>query len=301
MQLKVSFDFDDIHSNIKKIRGKQIFFVCGAIKSGTTWIQLMLDAHPDVSCNGEGHFADRLAPLLTKAVGGYNHAIGAKNRHIFGPLLTYPLVTEDHRLYLLASAITLLLSEQPKSKVAKAIGEKTPDNIRYLGLLSQIFANAKFIHIVRDGRDCAVSCWFHNLRLFNERTRQEFDSIDHFVASFADTWAFDVGSAIGFGEMQPDRYLAVRYEDLIADAGNVAKEMFAFLGVEFDPEIVRNVCAAASFEELSGGRKRGQENRDSFFRKGTSGDWRHLLSDATKQIFLDKAGRWLTRFGYEPV
>ncbi len=31
---------------------KRLFFICGALKSGTTWLQLMLDAHPEIACRG---------------------------------------------------------------------------------------------------------------------------------------------------------------------------------------------------------------------------------------------------------
>ena len=47
-----------------ELRSKQIFFIGGTAKSGTTWVQLLLDAHPEVSCNGEGHFLDNLKPAL---------------------------------------------------------------------------------------------------------------------------------------------------------------------------------------------------------------------------------------------
>jgi hypothetical protein len=299
MKSDEAFDFEAIHSAIAQLRAKQIFFVCGAVKSGTTWLQILLDAHPDVSCRGEGHLADRLDPLLTKSLADYNSALGAKNRHIFGQLPQFPLFAEDHRLYLLACAIALLLSKQAKGKSVKAVGEKTPDNIRYLGLLSRLFPQAKFVHIVRDGRDCAVSCWHHNLRLFNQRTRDQFGSIDNFAASFADTWVSEVVAAVRFGEAQPDRYAAIRYEDLIADTENAARGLFAFLGVGRHQDVVAKCCAAASFEQLSG-RVRGEENRDSFFRKGAVGDWRRDLGDATKQTFLNKAEHLLMRFGYEP-
>jgi hypothetical protein len=201
----------------------------------------------------------------------------------------------------LASAISLLLCEQSKGKNAIAIGEKTPDNIRYLDLLNRLFPEARFIHIVRDGRDCAVSCWFHNLRLFRERTQQEFGSIDPFAASFADTWAREVGGAVRFGEARPDRFLALRYEDLIADGANAARKLFAFLGVACGQDVAEKCLAAASFEQWSDGRKPGEEDRNSFFRKGTPGEWRRALGDATKQVFLEKAGHWLTHFDYESL
>ena len=62
------FDYDSLHLSISELRSKQIFFIGGAIKSGTTWLQLLLDSHPDVSCDGEGHFPDHFAPLLKRAL-----------------------------------------------------------------------------------------------------------------------------------------------------------------------------------------------------------------------------------------
>ena len=47
------FDFDALHQAIALIRRKQVFFIGGAAKSGTTWLQLLLNAHPEISCSGE--------------------------------------------------------------------------------------------------------------------------------------------------------------------------------------------------------------------------------------------------------
>jgi hypothetical protein len=49
---------------------------------------------------------------------------------------------------------------------------------------------------------------------------------------------------------------------------------------------------------LSGGRNPGEENRDSFFRKGVPGDWRRHFGDAVAAEFREQAGTWLDRFGY---
>ena len=54
---------------------------------------------------------------------------------------------------------------QSKGKEAAAIGERSPSNTKHLDRLDALFPKAKFIQIVRDGRDCSVSVWFHNLRV----------------------------------------------------------------------------------------------------------------------------------------
>ena len=56
---------------------------------------------------------------------------------------------------------------------------------------------------------------------------------------------------------------------------------------------------AASFEKLSRGRTRGEEDATSFFRKGVAGDWKNTFTEGDKSIFKEAAGDLLVRLGYE--
>ena len=56
---------------------------------------------------------------------------------------------------------------------------------------------------------------------------------------------------------------------------------------------------AASFEKLSKGRTRGQEDPTSFFRKGIAGDWRNVFTEEDKVLFKKEAGDLLIKLGYE--
>ena len=292
------YDFDDLQERISRIRSKQIFFICGVMKSGTTWVQLLLDAHPNISCNGEGHFMDVLADDLAGAFDRYNDYIEAKNRSLFGDISRIPTVTTDHLFHALATSICLLLAEKGREKTLVAVGEKTPDNASGLPTLALLFPTASFIHVVRDGRDCAVSGWFHNLRLDHERTVATYGSLDNYVAQFAETWAGVLKTASEFGQTVPGRYLTVRYEDLSADASAELRRMFTFLGVKSTHHDIERCVSAASFATLSGGRALGEENRASFFRKGVIGDWRNHVSPHAEREFEGKAGDWLRRLGY---
>jgi len=175
---------------------------------------------------------------------------------------------------------------------------KTPDNISFLPLLDTAFPRAKFIHIVRDGRDCAVSGWFHNLRASPEWTEKNFVSLEQYVDKFAEHWVAAIEAGSKFGANRPTRYMEIRYEDLSSDTRGTLEKVLRFLGLGFSEEIVRKCCADGSFERLSGGRSCGQEDRGSLFRKGTSGDWRNHLSDRMNKNFHEKAGKWLARFDH---
>ena len=69
---------------------KPLFFVCGALKSGTTWVPLMLGAHPEIACRGEGHLANYLLPRIGSALLKYNSKIRFKNKTIFSEIDGFP-------------------------------------------------------------------------------------------------------------------------------------------------------------------------------------------------------------------
>jgi hypothetical protein len=291
------FDYDRLHIAISMLRQKQIFFVGGTGKSGTTWLQLLLDAHPSVSCSGEGHFPDHLWEVLKQAMDQYKNLIGTNNKQLFNELEGYLPPTGKDVLYIFASCIAVFLVEQSKGKVALAVGEKTPGNIRYFPRLATLFPTAKFIQIVRDGRDCAISGWFHNLRN-KEWVKYNCGSLDTFVERVAEVWATDLAKAHEFADAHPDRIRRIRYEDLARDAETTLAGLFRFLGVEATETVVADCRRQASFAKWSGGRNPGEENRLSFFRKGVAGDWRNHLSEEQNALFREQAGTWLDRLGY---
>src|SRR5215831_11666922 len=97
--------FDRLHTAISELRKKQVFFVGGTIKSGTTWLQLLLNAHPQVSCNGEAHFIAALSPSLKRGFDFHWEYIAGKNRMIFHELGGYPPLSEEDFSYILSASI----------------------------------------------------------------------------------------------------------------------------------------------------------------------------------------------------
>lgn len=291
-------NLENIFKQLTSIQNTQLFFLYGSMKSGTTWLQLLLDAHPAVSCRGEGHFSNKLGPFLAEAVQRYNKHIEWKNRTVFNEIDGYPTLTADHLGPLLGTAILLLMAEQSKGKAALAVGEKTPNTICGLPLFGGLFPDAKFIHIVRDGRDCTVSGWFHNLRVNPDWLRQNFPTMETYAATCADEWSYEVQLANDFAAAQPERCLTLRYEDLLTKPEELLADCLRFLGIEASGEQISACCRATSFATIAKGRQSGEEDRSSFFRKGVAGDWHNHFTPAMVQMFDAKAGAWLDRFGY---
>jgi len=275
----------------------QVFFVLGCQKSGTTWLQHLLNAHRQICCGGEGHVVDLLVPLLQQAVSAYNGRQAQRRAVGLDVLLT--------SLDVLGLARTLadrILSGYLQSAAASttaqisAVGDKSPENALSLPTLNRLYPDARFIHIIRDGRDACISGWFH---LRRQGKTDRFNSLAEYAAYFAeDHWSRYIESARSAAAQLPDRYLEVRYEQLHADATGETRRILEFLGVDASPAAVGACVEGGAFEKHSGGRRAGQEDASSFYRKGVVGDWRSHFDDAASASFAQKAGRLLHALGY---
>jgi hypothetical protein len=164
-------------------------------------------------------------------------------------------------------------------------GDKTPIYTSYVDLIHQIFPQAQFVHIIRDGRDAALSMfdkWGHEIH------------IDIYFA--ARNWVRRIRQARAAGErLGQDFYYEMRYEDLVQDAEAQLQPLCGFLGEPYLPEM-------ANPHHL--GRERIEP--DSFhaaIRQPPStariGRWRREMSEADRRLFQRIAGPLLDELGYE--
>ena len=296
---KESFHYQNIHAGIEQFLTKELFFIGAHPKSGTTWLQVMLNAHPEISCSGEGHFINRFAPLLETAVKTHGELIARKNGSIFREFEPFPVFGQEEFTYLVASAICLMMMRATDYQRVRVVGEKTPDNVLHFTKLAAIFPRAKFLHVLRDGRDCVVSTWFHNLRINPEETQRRYPTMRDFVAFMAKSWNGYVDRGLLFQAANPGRCLTVRYEDLVANPRETMRMVFQFLSVDVSLGVLRRCVEAGKFETMSGGRQPGVEDRTSFLRQGMPENWRQHMTPEDNRTFLDIAGSGMTRAGYK--
>ncbi len=179
----------------------------------------------------------------------------------------------------------------------------------------------------RDGRDVMTS-WY-NQRLFVHEWRNEpqverarkdlsfrdYDDIYENLPAFIE-YAFTEPRSRRFKWSDPSprftwadfvrRWQAredavhVRYEDLHRDtSGQLRRIVLELTGDDLlDPEKAAAIAHEFSFERQSG-RKAGEENKESFLRKGVVGDWREAFSPKAREIFDRHAGEELLLLGYE--
>src|SRR5262245_41453813 len=149
--------------DLLRLAERQLFFIGGPPRSGTTWLQRMLDSHPDVSCRGEGLFMVELAKPLEELTARRRRALDEKNTQLFRDFGGYPLPSERDTEMLLGTAILLAFERQCGGGEYRAVGEKTPENVFFFPPLKRLFPGAKFIGMARDPRDALSSAWhlFH--------------------------------------------------------------------------------------------------------------------------------------------
>lgn len=244
-----------------------ILFVAGLPKSGTTWVESMLASYPG--------FREIMIP----------EAVAHERRH--GGSHDFELPPD-----LFADLDGMLA-------VLKLHVGGSPHNAEVLAE-----AGLPYLVMYRDLRDVAVSHVFYVRRTpwHPEHPAYRGRSVQEGLRRFGRTLLPEFVRWIRSwrANRDPDRSLVVRYEDLLADAEGTFREVARLYGLPDDAETVRAVVEAHRFEKLSGGRSRGEEREGSFFRKGTSGDWKNHFTEELKSLYKERAGEALVEFGYEP-
>ena len=159
-------------------------------------------------------------------------------------------------------------------------GDKTPSYVMHLDLLGGLFPEARFVHVIRDGRDSTLSYLDAS---FGPTTVAEGALYwRRFVARGRQT-----GRALG-----PARYLEIRYERLVAEPEAELRAVCSFLDLPFDDAMLRYPERAA---ELVG------KVHHNLARAPTAGmrDWKREMAPADVAVFEALAGDLLGELGYE--
>jgi hypothetical protein len=276
---------------------RQLFFIGGAPRSGTTWLQYLLDAHPEICCAGEGLFRKELAEPMDKLILARGAALEAKNQNVFRHSAGYPLPDAGDTEALVATGILLALERQCGGKHYRAIGEKTPENVFFFPALKRMFPDAKFVGIARDPRDLLSSAWhFFRKPEAGDDTARKTD----FIQSALPSLQQGARAMLELRRNSPTDCMLVTYERMLSDTAMTAAALYRFLGVSDDNAIVEGCVARTSFAALTQGRPVGTVEEGSFFRKGVVGDWRATLTAEMGETIVRELGWCFPEFGWTP-
>jgi hypothetical protein len=310
-----------------------VFFVTGLGKSGTRWLTRILDSHPEVLCKGEGRFfsagwrrAD-LDPANEKALASSLYYALTHSEYlrlwIERSVWSRDGDPDEHMNALMRLATEYFLTTELSQSGKTLVGDKSPLlDEEFMREVGAVYPGARVIHIIRDGRDRTVSSMHRGWRRASQgylhrlspeelargdALREDPQGLtesgvftEDWLRQAASNWRLLVGRAVEDGPaLLGSDYTEVRYEDLLEHPNEEVERLLGFLGVDTEEALVKHCVSQASFEKLSKGRERGEEDPSSFYRKGIAGDWKNHFTEEDRRIFKEEAGELLIRLGYE--
>jgi hypothetical protein len=282
-------------------------YVIGAPRSGTTWFQLMLGSHPEVATPVElAFFSNYVAPWYeawTRQVEGG----AAEIKPAYWGVPAALTETEfEEAVGLVAERIyRAVLAAKPGATV---LVEKDPQYCACVDAIMRTVPHARFVHVIRDGRDVACSMM---------RVAQTWGGAwaPERAGGAAELWR-DCVLAVRAAQSAPGGYLEVRYEDLLAERGQeVLREVLSFCGVDDGAGLAARLYERYRYpshskeEVLSGGLTWSGETvaagadvgfPDDFIGPATAGVWKDVFRPEDREAFDLAAGELLVDLGYEP-
>jgi hypothetical protein len=281
-------------------------WVVGVGRSGTTLLRMMLDAHPDLAIPAETHFVpavieaakrgagpDQLAALITDARTWDDFGLDAA---LLGRRIA-ALGTADAAA-VLRCFYELYAERQQKTRW----GDKTPIYVKEMRTIGAVLGEARFIHLIRDGRDVALS------------RRRRGMGAGKPIADTAQRWRGRIERARSQAKRLRGRYVELRFEDLVADPEPALRRICELIELEYDPAMLGyHRRAGERLAEMdtdlppSDGRQQrsGAERLASHAlatgppRAERTEAWRTEMSDADRREFEAVAGGLLAELGYD--
>lgn len=213
--------------------GKKTFvFVVGAPRSGTTWLHHMLAAHPAVAS------MEQELTMIKYLADWDRHFQQEKFRIDAGHWQQgVPLLYGEDEFYqgLRALADQAYARVQARRPQASHVLDKHPDYALHVELIARLFPTCKVLHIIRDGREVAVS-------MMSAHQRVGFGAGE--IRGAARHWARNLLASRRAGEqLGPDRYMEVRYEDLKADTAPELLKIYRFCQLPATPAEAERIAA----------------------------------------------------------
>lgn len=254
-------------------------FVVGAARSGTTWVYDILTAHPEVA----GAFETFLFSKSTGLSGLFAQELSPPKVSRLGRLLCRDELIRHTRDF-----VADILSHALKSG-HRFIVEKTPSHVYSMPLIKEIFPQARFIHVIRDGRDVNVSVKFA-AKSWQKVWRESFGRS---TATSAKHWKTMVKRGRHHGKNMKGDYLEIRYEELHKDPIASYRRLFDFCGIPYDDNLLQDIYERSDFK------KRFKLDQQKFRRAGRVGDWKRYFTLWDAYRFYGTAGDMLLELGYE--
>jgi sulfotransferase family protein len=266
----------------------------------------MLDAHPDLTIPPETHFIHHAAKACANAPNPRKAFLDTVMSHrkwgdhgIEGGLLAQRITALQP--FDLSEALRAFYELYAKRFGKPRWGDKTPPYVHRMTLIQDLLPEAGFIHVIRDGRDVALSTkdlWFG----------------PNSVEEAAQRWRSLIEKARRQSK-QLSHYLEIRYEDLVSDTEPTLRRICDFVDLSWNPsmltyhetadermsELYRDITAPKGEQRVV----RGEERKAIHSltskppQRDRIGRWRQEMTTTDRERFEEIAGETLRELGYD--
>ncbi len=268
------------------------FFIVGNDRSGTTMLRLVLD-RGSVAIPPESMFLADVAPERRR--GGLDDPERAATllRRVWehprvrawgltsGPPSVPPgLSHEDAYRFVVEAPFRAYAAMHGKERWA----DKTPPYLAHVDELAAVWPDARFVVLVRDGRDVALSLMSVPFGPNN-------------VWAAARFWAEGIRRGLDAEARHPGRVLTVRYEDVVAEPRASVQRVCRFVELDYDEEML--AIERTDRSKLPSDRAGWFTNVWAGINASAVGRWKREMSPQQQRVFTAVAGRELELLGYE--
>ncbi|MEP9410019.1 MAG: sulfotransferase [Candidatus Brocadia sp.] len=272
---------------------KKQFFIVGTQRSGTTLLRLILNSHSQIFIPRESFF---LMPFLKKRY--LKSTISGNSLRAFdenirsNSLFKGTYIDGNYRFFLsqlfqqeeirLKDLMDFIFSGMCLSENKSIWGNKTISFFRKIDILFSLYPHAKFIHIVRDGRDMFDS-W------------RKMDPGKNNVAFVALDWSIKLYKIEkSLKRIPPNNRITIRYEDLVSNPEVIIKSVCSVLEIDYEPGMMDFYKTSHKYTI--------PHHSELIFKpldKGNTAKWKKRLTPREISIFNLLAGHYLRKYNYE--
>ncbi|MDR8394600.1 sulfotransferase [Aliifodinibius sp. S!AR15-10] len=271
------------------------FFIIGSGRSGNTLMRSVLQRNPAVNIPPESHSA------ITNSVKKFYRYGGLEWKDLvsvtlgeFASQTVFDLWNID-LLEVQRRASALPEEEQSLAKIVDLLhayhmethkpeatiwGDKTPFLALRLKWVEKVFPNARYLNMIRDGRDVVSSYLAADLA----------DSLDE----ACERWNLSIEKVEQFQKKSPGSVLTIYYEEFVNDPETTVREVCEFLDISFDPEMLENDPVYLGDNHL-----KHHENVNKPISNRSVGKWKERLTDQQQRDVEKKLAGNLKRHGYQ--
>lgn len=215
---------------------KPPIFIIGVPRSGTTLLRVLFDSHPNIACGPE-------APWLARGASSIKNLYCFMADDRFGYVQNYD-VSKDAFKKQVSSWVNNLFMTYASGCGKGRWAEKTPDHSLEIPFLAELFPDAYFVHIIRDGRDvaCSTAILSEERKAMSEWHATNLLLSDGVVVPNTlqnaalrwQKWLTQI--EIDLKQVRNSR--TIRYEDLVNNPEQELRRLLTFTGEEFSSEML---------------------------------------------------------------